>query len=67
MGAGAWLAMKSKMRRYLNAIDLGDMNYFYSWWGQSRGRYGRKPSKQEHIWNRRILELDRNGKTLLEL
>ncbi len=49
--------MNSRVRRYLTAIDLGDMNYFYSWWGHYKEQAGQKISKQEMIWNSQILNL----------
>lgn len=49
--------MNSRLRRYLTAIDLGDMEYFHSWWGHKKEVQGRKISKQEHMWNLRILNL----------
>ena len=54
-------ALNSRLRRYLNAVDLGDMEYFYSWWGHSDSRHGRRSSSDELMWKIRLLELRRNG------
>ena len=53
--------MNSRLRRYLTAIDLDDMDYFYDWWGKCNTTSWLDKKAVEAKYRSRIRRLHFNG------